>query len=81
MSKAEIKTTDTKAYKFWVKWFNENGYEIDNFPIDEVLQAYADQEVKAKLIDFVNWFNKNDATQGIIITRVDEYLNKLKQDQ
>ena len=68
----------SRAEEFYKEYAIWNGTILINAP--QIMQAYADQEVKAKLEDFVYWFNENDATQGIIITRVGEYLNKLKTE-
>ncbi len=39
---------ESKERIFFENWMTENDYEYDNIPIEELLQAYADQE-KVKL--------------------------------
>lgn len=46
---------ESKERIFFENWMTENEYEYDNIPIEELLQAYADEKVTKilrKIIDY-----------------------------
>ena len=82
MSKA-----DTKGYKFWQKWMEENEWEYDNFPMDELLEAYHKAELersgllKALVVSVAGMKLADEIEFSNEIKIAEKAINKLKQDK